>query len=887
MIASETGKQDRSPSTRDPSLVDWPLIGRASEVEWLRAWLVSAELRGAVLAGPAGVGKTRLARELERTARELGKATTWITATRSAAALPFGALAGLLPEFSGGRAGTLDNLTDLARRLASILVARAGNRDLLVVVDDAHLLDGGLATLIHQLVIGGAVSVLLTVRAGEVAPDPVVALWRDELAARLDIRGLGSKAIEDLLSAALGAPVDAAVTAKLAVRCQGNVMFLREMVLAALANQTLRESDGIWSLHGPLPVSDRLVELVEGRLAGLTDRERDILEVISYAEPLSSDELRIVDPTGAAPELERKGLLRCGPEERRVVIRLAHPIYGDVLRQRMPRLRAEALARRLADAFEEDAARPDDRLRVAVWRLEGGGGRADLLLEAAWVARWHHDFELAERLGEAAIAGGAGFEARLLAARLAGLRGRPEEAVAQLKSLSDDAATDDERGRVALALCDYLMYWTDRVEEGLRAAAAADAGISDPRWRDEIASRRVGGRFMTSGARVLDEALELSRRTTGSARVFALMVAGLSLTRLGRVEQLIEVTERAYSESLSSPTEWYPWIHLYLRCQGLAAAGRFAEAEELAREQYERGLESGSAEARAFFGWHLASAVGAQGHIEASALAARQSMALFRELGRENFARSVQVHLALALALGGRTGEAAHALQDTRWNAKPLLWMRPETLIAHAWIEVGSGDLGEGRGALREAVDVAGELGDLRSLATALHDLARLGEAREVQSELCAVAEQMDSSLARTQARHAQALHRRDPEQLLAIANSFAAMDADLLAAECAFDGAVTFEHFGDQRRAAAAQREARALASRCPDAVTPAMRSVASRAELTPSERETALLASRGHSNREIAELQHLSIRTVENRLQRVYLKLGTNDRSELANLV
>ena len=55
-------------------------------------------------------------------------------------------------------------------------------------------------------------------------------------------------------------------------------------------------------------------------------------------------------------------------------------------------------------------------------------------------------------------------------------------------------------------------------------------------------------------------------------------------------------------------------------------------------------------------------------------------------------------------------------------------------------------------------------------------------------------------------------------------------------------------------------------------------------RAELTPAERETALLAATGRSSKDIAADLVLSVRTVENRLQRVYEKLGVSSRTELS---
>jgi RNA polymerase sigma factor (sigma-70 family) len=52
----------------------------------------------------------------------------------------------------------------------------------------------------------------------------------------------------------------------------------------------------------------------------------------------------------------------------------------------------------------------------------------------------------------------------------------------------------------------------------------------------------------------------------------------------------------------------------------------------------------------------------------------------------------------------------------------------------------------------------------------------------------------------------------------------------------------------------------------------------------LTPRERDVALLAARGLSNRQIAGELGLSIHTVNNHLKRIYAKLEISSRTELA---
>jgi len=190
-------------------VAEWPLIGRERELEVLRRWLSGDDRRGVVLAGPAGVGKTRLAVECLAEAERAGLPNARVSATRAAAHLPFGAMAPLLPAADGPGVGVGDQANFL-RRCCRAVVERAGSRRFVLLVDDAHLLDDASATLVHQLATTGAAAVLATVRVGEPAPDPVVALWKDGLAERIDIGGLGPDGVEEVLTVVLGGPLDRA-----------------------------------------------------------------------------------------------------------------------------------------------------------------------------------------------------------------------------------------------------------------------------------------------------------------------------------------------------------------------------------------------------------------------------------------------------------------------------------------------------------------------------------------------------------------------------------------------------------------------------------------------------------------------------------------------------
>jgi DNA-binding CsgD family transcriptional regulator len=167
--------------------------------------------------------------------------------------------------------------------------------------------------------------------------------------------------------------------------------------------------------------------------------------------------------------------------------------------------------------------------------------------------------------------------------------------------------------------------------------------------------------------------------------------------------------------------------------------------------------------------------------------------------------------------------------------------------------------------------------------AAALHTQARFGAPRDVTSDLDLLEKRIDPGIINAFAAHARSLAADNPEGLQEVATAFGALGADLLAADAWADAAVAWTRNGSVRNAAAATRAALDGAKACQGASTPSLRSISARARLTPAEHETAVLAAAGQSNKDIADELVLSVRSVENRLQRVYEKLGITSRAAL----
>ncbi|MGH2857617.1 MAG: ATP-binding protein, partial [Solirubrobacteraceae bacterium] len=267
-----------------------PLTGRDAELRTLRAAVtrVAEGAPGAVLlTGPAGVGKTRLAREAlavaERAgfgtfagrARDLGHEVAYAPVveafgsvlraldprTRESLlgdlpqlALLFGGLDLAAPAPLGDpaleRARLLEGLSQLIERLAR-------ERPLALLVDDLHRADAGTAAFVRALIAALAdrpMLLVLTARSDEPNGDHLARLG-EHLAAcagwvqRIAVEPLGHEDSADLVGHVLGGPIDERLAGQIRDRCAG-----RPLLLEAVA-RTLAESGRVTEREGVLRLS--------------------------------------------------------------------------------------------------------------------------------------------------------------------------------------------------------------------------------------------------------------------------------------------------------------------------------------------------------------------------------------------------------------------------------------------------------------------------------------------------------------------------------------------------------------------------------------------------------------------------------------------------------
>lgn len=353
------------------------LLGREDDVTRVGALLDGARL--VTLVGPGGVGKTRVALEVAR--RRAGR------------------------HASGGRVVELTTLTDPASVPAAVLAAlgvgtqggpveaglrRAGELDVLVVLDSCeHVLDA-VAEVLEVLLAGGRARVLATSRervgvAGEHvhAVDPLPTTGADPAARRLFV----DRAVQ---AGALGGPeaLDPALVDRVVRRLDGLPLAIE---MAAARTATLHLDELAAGLESEL---DAEIALLRDPRRHGADRHRTLRAVIAWSErflgPAEHDALRrwpvfagpveaadaaaVVDaPRAVVEQLVQRSLLVVDP---------ARPTGAT--RYRMLRTVASAVTHGWGPPTDEDRARHAAHLLAVASASDARRRTSD---EAAGVAR--------------------------------------------------------------------------------------------------------------------------------------------------------------------------------------------------------------------------------------------------------------------------------------------------------------------------------------------------------------------------------------------------------------------------------------------------------------------------------------------------------------------
>ncbi len=861
-----------------------PLVGRERQLASALAALSVPNAPGLLIAGPAGLGKTRLAKEIAD--RLPGREVLAVRCPAVGPKLALSALAGLLPVDDRHD----PSLSPFQRGLIG-LRRLVGQTHPVLSIDDAHRLDETSAAVVHQAVAEGLVTVLATVRTDEPTPEAVTALWKEAAMVRAELAPLNDSEARALLIAALGGPVEGQTLRRLVGAAGGNPLFLRELVTSAAEAGLLDHEGGLWRLTGPMTAAPRLTGLLQSRLAASDPGERDALELLAVGEPLVLSVAEAVIDARVLEALERRGLVTVETSDRQTV-KLSHPLYAELLRSGTPALGRRRHVRLLADAMES-AAEPggEDLMRIALWRLDGGGPvNLKLTMAAAERAALIREFALSERLALRAYEVGGRVGAGLAAVRAMVQLGRVDKATELCSQLATRAAQGADLVQVVIQHAEIMVHARDNVHAALSLLDKAAESVADPRWHRQLAVYRLYLRAYQLDSTVLDDALAAfhsagpveARLAASAAAGCAMLVAGRFAEAEAFVAQAVPLTVQHTGSSQMQSGGVGPTAAL-LRCYRSDPAA----AHEIAYSGYLASLQPVHRVGQALHALTLAQIALFTGRPRTASRWAREAHLVAGEVEMRPLHRWAS---AVELQANVQSGTAADRTDLDRYPSGPqsLHLFDIEVARALAWWGSANSDGGSGLSALADAVGRHGRLGAVGTATLGVIDLIRLGAAGPATELLAAHPPDPSWPLGATVVSYAAAAHEGDPEALLAVAAQFAGHGMRLHAAEAATQAGAVWSASRESRAMARAYLFADTQLTQIGEPVsTPVLRRRGPVTRLTRREHDVVLAAARGEQSRVIAARLHLSERTVENHLHRAYSKLGVTGRAELRGVL
>ncbi|MCZ4606997.1 LuxR C-terminal-related transcriptional regulator [Streptomyces sp. Lzd4kr] len=868
-------------------------MGRTAQLEMFVKHAKSSRTAGFVIHGSAGVGKSRLADEFRRLAVREGMQCGHATASVPASAIPLGAIAHLVPR-GVDLSDPVSGFADVARTLAS-----DGQSKVVFLVDDLHLLDTTSAVLLRQLMDAGVIMLIGTIRSGEPIGEAVAVLQTGEGVHRVDLAELSSRQIDLLLHQVLDAPVSRGTLRALSETSRGNALYLRELVLGAISAGTLRTDGEMWDLvGGALTGTRRLAELIGARLESMGPQARPVLDLLALCEPVSLADAEAAATPETLAALEEAALIHVSLDRQRTEITLAHPLYGEILRDGLPSLRRREILLAQAQRIEDRGTRRrDDPLHIASWRLAATGtADPDLLLQGARLARYADDYAQVVTLVEAIPEEERTLHGRMLLGEALSQLGEWDRAEVMLAAADTQAMEDEQRVVLTVARTTNLFWVSAHTQKSLAVNSAAQEQVESPAARCDLRINEgsllaFSGR-LSQGLKVLQAELGKGEQVAArnpTAWLTGAAVASLGLALSGRSDEAITWADRAITAHrlLGEPALVpHPLAKQLGRVMALSESGRFDEARTVGECAFVE-LVADRAPMCASF---MALLVGRVEWLSGRIAAARRWYAESSAVATQNGIRREQ-----RLVLSG-LGASAALLSDFKavevalggmGTYPPVGFFAGEERLGEAWSLAQQGRVGEARRVLLDAASQARQNEHVTSEGLLLTDAARLGGATETVDRLTELGKLCDGELASARAHFARCLVDNEPGALMEVSERLAGLGADLLAAEAASAAAAAYGRAGRQRLATGAAARTAALAARCQGARTPALVDSETAAALTQREREVALLAAKGASSKEIADELIVSVRTVDNHLQHAYTKLGVSSRRGLAKVL
>ncbi|MGO4383792.1 helix-turn-helix transcriptional regulator [Specibacter sp. RAF43] len=890
---------------------------RAAELEEIKNQLRSDDCRAVFLSAEMGLGTTFLLRELAKETRGHAAVIT-IHGTPSLSAIPFGVLT---PHLKRATAAFIVSNVDAIREILTLLeeqevalratLGEGGQiGSPLLIIDEADSIDQATADLAVRLVQAGRVKLVVSHRAASELVDPLPQLWDSGLVERIQLKPLTREQGHNFCVGVLGGRIMASSSWYLWSTTGGNPLLMWLVMADAHANGRLLQKGDVWIAEMSLiPRGHRLQDVVREQLRGLSSKARQALNLVALSEPVAAGTVEDIVGKGPVRELEARHLIQ-RPAANEGQLQLINPIYGEVIRNMVPRAKSLMLHQELVERLERDNFNPESLLRRVVWAIDSGEQvPGEKLLLAAIYACKLFQSPLALRL--AALATGEEFalRARKIKARAHYNMGNYTKAAELLDGVEGQA------DNVTELLFGAVLHSATRSALGLAPESIA---------QDAQTLRSTGERLAQENPA---QAGEIRMQVAERADVLEILM--LSVT--GKYRQLGPSIERSLGIPVrqEDPEYWYNRAILLavdaerLSALGHPVRGRARAAQALAIPQ--------SMGHDVFFLPEMIF-----GRLQTASLSAGEwdevehvLQSVDMDLGpvTVSFGGSASVARGMTLLRQGKIGAAFEILAA---GVEALRISDPQQLLGfctamgfYAAAVLGKKDAAErlhrqyreGHGMFvvtaHERAFVAAGLGHLNGGGHfALVKLADVAAAAELRlAELNALSLALDFAVDSVYPRLSQVAGRVEGRWAEALAAFGQAMTEDSGAAAVSagellvdaqlYQHAVTAFKVAESRsthdRQGAVAHSARVglaranaalgLADHSPSATDGT--SVRVQDSLSKRELEIARLAANGMSDKDIAARLQVSVRTVEGHLYRSYGKLGITTRSELPLVV
>jgi DNA-binding CsgD family transcriptional regulator len=906
------------------------VAGRIAELSEGRTFL-DALATGPValhLLGAAGIGKTAIWQEVRDDAVRRGLRVLSSRPVESETQLGFVGLADLLGDvrdealltlpvpqraalaaalMRGDESGEAHDRLAISLAVLRVLTDLAGDRPVLVAVDDVQWLDAPTRLVIEFAArrVGDArVGFLVAERSDETSqPFP---FDRDALDARLHrvvLGPLSAGAIGHVLRGRLGADLSRAVARRTYEASGGNPLFALEIARAIeRRNVPLRAADA-------LPVPPSIGAAMRERLTALPARSLAACEVVAALQrPSRALVVQVLGDDGAAglDDALDAGVLTFDDGQ----LRFAHPLLRSTLYADLPAHRRHALHAGVAAVAETLEERAWHR---ALASAEPDAQVAALLDLAALAARDRGAPQAAADLIEQALRltprGDPLRDRRVISlAEQRALAGEVARATSLLEELLGGPTTGPLRAEALILLATTLSDTARSIpllEEAL-GHVGDDLRLRE-RALDELAfvTAFLGG-DPDAGATLARRALAVAQELDEPYSI------AMALTTVCYIDILRGLAEpQLLARAVTLGQELEDRLPLDLSPFTAAAArhiqrGELDEARRIYERQYELSHARGDVLRRQVVLWRLADLEHMAGRLVRAEEVIDESLALAEQCEHEPGRMFLLPLKALVAAERGRESEAreraaeARQLADDHGNGR----VRMRAMLSLASLELAVGNPAAAVAASENlpAAELRVPRQPSYALPVRIAALAQSGDLDAAERLVALYEEQVSSSrdalaahpmLARSRGlilslrgehdlaiellEHAVTGHDRLPLRL-ELGRSLLALgtaqrrDRRKLNARASLERAVAvFDELGALPWAARAREELGRIG-------------LQRREGLTPTEDRIASLVATGRSNREIAGELHLSAKTIEANLTRIYRKLNVRSRTELA---